>query len=227
MRSAEPSIESALDRLKEWGAEELVLLPLFPHYSTTTSGTCFKEARDSLRRLNWSPPIRQVDRWPDHASYIRLLRRTVDEAIEQAEAESSANDGPLHILFSAHSLPMKIVRLGDPYPLDIERTIRAVTYGLEHRWSLGFQSRNGKLPWLQPYLEDEIKRLAGKGVRRLVVIPVSFVSDHVETLFELDQLYTDLARKHGINHYYRARAFNGDPDFPGVLRSILSEAAVC
>jgi ferrochelatase len=69
---------------------------------------------------------------------------------------------------------------------------------------LCFQSRNGRLPWLQPYLEDEIKRLATEGVRRLVVVPVSFVSDHIETLYELDQLYVDLARRHGVTHYYRA-----------------------
>jgi len=83
------------------------------------------------------------------------------------------------------------------------------------------------LPWLEPYLEDEIKRLAREGVRRLVVVPISFVSDHIETLFELDQLYADLARKHGITHYHRARTFNGDPEFPHVLRSVLAEAVAC
>src|SRR5207253_5039350 len=105
--------------------------------------------------------------------------------------------------------------------------IKAVTRGLEHPWSLCFQSRNGRLPWLQPYLEDEIMRLAKEGVRRLVVVPVSFVSDHIETLYELDQLYADLAREHGVTHYYRARAFNGDPEFAQVLHSILMETETC
>jgi ferrochelatase len=227
MRSAEPSIEYALRQLKDWGAEELILLPLFPHFSTTTSGTCFDEARDALKRLGWNPRVREITNWPDHEGYARLLRRTVDEVIVEAETERDADSDPIHILFSAHSLPMKIVNLGDPYPSDIERTVKAVTRGLNHPWSLCFQSRNGRLPWLEPYLEDEIKRLGKEGVRRLVVVPVSFVSDHIETLFELDQLYADLARKHGISHYYRARAFNGDPEFPRVLRSILSEATLC
>ncbi|OLE50786.1 MAG: ferrochelatase [Acidobacteria bacterium 13_1_20CM_3_53_8] len=227
MRSAEPSIECALRRLKEWGAEKLILLPLFPHYSTTTSGTCFHEAIDALKRLNWNPPFREIFNWPDHDGYTGLLRRTVDEVVAEAEYERGKASDPIHILFSAHSLPMKIVNSGDPYPFDIKRTIKAVTRGLEHPWSLCFQSRNGRLPWLQPYLEDEIKRLAKEGVRRLVVIPVSFVSDHIETLYELDQLYADLAREHGVTHYYRARAFNGDPEFPRVLRSILAEAASC
>ena len=87
MRSAEPSIECALRRLKEWGAEKLILLPLFPHYSTTTSGTCFHEAIDALKRLNWNPPFREIFNWPDHYGYTGLLRRTVDEVVAEAESE--------------------------------------------------------------------------------------------------------------------------------------------
>lgn len=227
MRSAEPSIEHALRQLKEWGAHRLILLPLFPHFSTTTSGTCFEEARDALKRLDWEPLVHEIYHWPDNEGYTTLLRQTVDEVVAQAEGERGAETDPIHILFSAHSLPLKIVKLGDPYPSDVDRTIKAVTQGLKHPWSLCFQSRNGKLPWLEPYLEDEIKRLADEGVRRLVVVPVSFVSDHIETLFELDQLYADQAREHGVTHYYRARTFNDDPEFPLVLRSVLSEAVSC
>jgi len=226
MRSAEPTIESALRRLQTWGADQLILLPLFPHYSTTTTGTCFQEVRDSLRRISWQPALSEVANWPDHPVYAALLRRTVDEAIQQAEAERDGDD-PIHVLFSAHSLPLKIVRAGDPYPADVQRTIAAVTKDLRHAWSLCFQSRNGPVPWLEPYTEDEIERLAATGVRRLVVVPLSFVSDHIETLYELDQLYADLARRHGITHYYRARAFNGDPEFAQVLHSILMETQTC
>lgn len=229
MRSAEPSIERALRRLKDWGASRLVLLPLFPQFSTTTTGTCFQEVKDSLERLNWSPPTSEVKNWPDHPGYVALLHRTVEEAVRVAEAErerEGASD-PVHVLFSAHSLPLKIVERGDPYSLDVWRTIDAVKGGLRQPWSLCFQSRNGRLPWLQPYTEDEIMRLAREGVRRLVVVPVSFVSDHIETLYELDQLYADLARRQGVTHYYRARAFNDDPEFPKVLRSILAEGCSC
>lgn len=224
MRSAEPSIQTALERLRVWGAEKVVLLPLFPHFSTTTTGTCFTEVRSALSRLEWEPTINEVTNWPDHPAYIDLLRLNVNEAIARATSERNGDDASLHILFSAHSLPMKIVKRGDPYPDDVARTIRAVTKGLSYPWSLAFQSRNGKLPWLEPYLEDEIKRLGREGIRKVVVVPISFVSDHIETLFELDQLYAGLARKHGISQYYRARCFNGDPQFPRVLQSILSEA---
>ena len=221
MRSSEPSIETAMRALKFWGAEELTLLPLFPQFSTTTTATCFDVVDEELARLKWRPEIYRVTSWPDHPAYISLLRATVDQAVNEALNEST---GQMHILFSAHSLPMKIVERGDPYADDIARTVRAVTADLHHPWSLAYQSRNGKLPWLQPYLEDEIQRLASEGVETLVVAPISFVSDHIETLFELDQLYADLARRHGIKHYHRARCFNGDAQFPRVLQSIVMEA---
>src|SRR2546423_1136198 len=226
MRSAEPCIERALRNLKDWGAQRLVLLPMFPHFSTTTTGTCLQEAKDSLRRLDWKPLTHEINNWPDHSGYAALLRRTLDEAVARAEVERGDSCDPIHVLFSAHSLPLKIVERGDPYPSDVRRTIAAVAGGLKNPWAFCFPSRKRRLPWLQPYLEDEIERLAGEGVRRLVVAPVSFVSDHIETLYELDQLYADLARSRGVTHYYRARAFNGDPEFPRVLRSILSEACV-
>jgi ferrochelatase len=225
MRSAEPSIESAHRNLKDWGARRLVLLPLFPHFSTTT-GTCLEEAASALARMNWSPLKHEVRNWPDEPSYAALLRRTVDEAITRAEEERGAARDPIHILFSAHSLPLKIVERGDAYPEDIARTIESVTDGLKHPWSLCFQSRNGKMAWLEPYLEDELKRLGRGGVRRVVVAPVSFVSDHIETLFELDQLYAEGACKEGITHYYRARSFNGDTEFAAVLRAILRKSGV-
>jgi ferrochelatase len=102
--------------------------------------------------------------------------------------------------------------------------VRAVTEGLQIPWSLAYQSRNGRLPWLQPYLEDELTRLGRAGIDAVVIVPISFVSDHIETLFELDQLYRRVAQEHGIKHYYRARCFNDNPHFPRVLQTIVTEA---
>ena len=224
MRSSEPSIETALQQMKFWGADQLVLMPLFPQFSTTTTGTCFDVVEEGLNKLRWHPPLTTVTHWPDHPEYISLLRSSVEDALCEAESESSGSTAPAHIVFSAHSLPMKIVERGDPYADDVARTVQAVTQGLTAPWSLAFQSRNGKLPWLKPYLDDELKRLGREGVETVVVVPISFVSDHIETLFELDQLYAEVARKHGIKHYYRARCFNDNPEFPRVLQSILTEA---
>lgn len=223
MRSADPAIGAALRDLKFWGATDLVLLPLFPQFSTTTTGTCFDEVYGVLNQWNWRPRVREITSWPDHPSYIRLLRQTVDEAVVEAEARRKDHD-PVHIVFSAHSLPLKIVKLGDPYPDEVERTVRALTRGLKQPWSLAYQSRNGRLPWLQPYLEDELKRLGNAGVSNVVVVPISFVSDHIETLFELDQLYGSLAKEHGITNYHRARCFNDDPMFSQLLYSLFTES---
>lgn len=224
MRSAEPSIATALRRLKIWDASDLVLLPLFPQFSTTTTGTCFDEVNVVLGELNWKPRVREIRSWPDHPVYIRMLRQTVDDALIAGKARCDSDRGPLHVLFSAHSLPLKIVKLGDPYPDEVERTIAAVTRGLKHSWSLAYQSRNGPLPWLQPYLEDELKRLGGAGVSDVLVVPISFVSDHIETLFELDMLYAGVAKQHGITNYRRSQCFNGDPMFSQLLHSLLVES---
>lgn len=224
MRSSEPSIEAALEQMKFWGADQLALMPLFPQFSTTTTGTCFDVVKESLDKLGWNPQLTTVAHWPDHPEYIALLRSSVDEAVSRAESECNASKARVHIVFAAHSLPMKIVERGDPYPDDVARTVHAVTNDLRTPWSLAFQSRNGKLPWLKPYLDDELKRLGREGVETVVVVPISFVSDHIETLFELDRLYAEVARKHGIKHYYRARCFNDNPRFPRVLQSILTEA---
>ena len=225
MRSSDPSIEAALERMKLWGADQLTLMPLFPQFSTTTTATCFDAVEDGLDKLGWRPQLATVSHWPDHPEYISLLRSSVDEAMRLAESERNGSTAPVHIVFSAHSLPMKIVERGDPYADDVARTVRAVSQGLQAPWSLAFQSRNGRMPWLKPYLEDELKRLGRQGIDTVVVVPISFVSDHIETLFELDQLYLDVARKHGIKHYYRARCFNDNPQFPRVLHSILMEAS--
>jgi len=224
MSSSEPSIQIALERLRSWGADQLALLPLFPQFSTTTTGTCFEFVTAGLKQLDWNPQLTTIGRWPDHPDYIALLRSFVDEALSSAVVDHNGSEGPVHIVFSAHSLPLKIVERGDPYPEDVRRTIKAVTCGLSAPWSLAFQSRNGRLPWLEPYLENELKKLGREGVKTVVVVPVSFVSDHIETLFELDQLYAAVARDHGIKHYHRARCFNDNPQFPRVLQSILAEA---
>jgi protoporphyrin/coproporphyrin ferrochelatase len=222
MRSAEPSIATALARLHFWGADELVLLPLFPQFSTTTTGTCFDEVEATLAALNWTPKLREINNWPDHPVYIRLLHETVTDAIAEAE-EKRQDDQPIHVLLSAHSLPMKIVERGDPYPDEVHRTVAALMRGLRQPWSLAYQSRNGKMQWLQPYLEDELKRLGREGVRNVVVVPISFVSDHIETLYELDQLYAEQAKEHGITNYRRARCFNSDPMFAQVLHALVAK----
>jgi ferrochelatase len=212
MQAWNPTILDALRELKAWGADDVILFPLFPHFSTTTTGGCLKQARAALAKLGWRPPLREIVSWADHAGYIQILRRTIDERLVEHPGA--------HVLLSAHSLPMKIIERGDRYPSEVERTVRALTDGLAAPWSLAFQSRNGPVPWLQPYTEDELARLGRSGRKEVIVAPISFVSDHIETLHELDELYMHQARGHGIETYVRTRAFNDDPEFFEVLRSV-------
>ncbi len=216
MRTCSPSIEEGLDELRNWGAQELVLFPLFPQFSTTTTGSCFKEAERILKKQTWEPKVLKITNWPDHPRYIQLLKKTIDEALERVSP-------PLHILFSAHSLPLAIVKRGDPYLKDTNRTLNAVTPGLRQPWSLAFQSRNGPIPWVKPYVEDELKRLGALKTKSVIVVPLSFVSDNIETLFELDQYYAKIAHKSGIENYSRTRAFNDDEVFFEVLKDVFTE----
>ena len=222
MQASCPSIQKALYDLKNQGAERLVLLPLFPQYSTTTTGSCFKEVYKQLKRLKWAPLIQEIRSWPDHSKYISLLKQTLDEVLKTNETQDST-----HLIFSAHSLPLAIIKRGDPYPQEVEKTVSRLRALCPNSvsWSLAFQSRNGRMPWLEPYLEDELVRLGKSGLKRLIVMPISFVSDHIETLWELDLYYAKLARKHGIEHYIRTRTFNDDPKFASVLHSLVTEAS--
>lgn len=220
MRAWNPTIEMAIVKLRSWGAEELTLFPLFPQFSTTTTGSCFKEAERILKKLKWDVPLRRIQNWPDYPPYIELIQRTIDEKLEEIAA---VDPKLVHILFSAHSLPMKIIERGDTYPEDVQRTVRLLTPGLQYSWSLAFQSRNGPIPWLKPYTETEIERLAHEGKKYLLIVPLSFVSDHIETLFEVDLLYTDLAKKSGFSWVGRTRSFNDDSDFIQTLGRLYQE----
>ncbi len=226
MRSSKPDIIDALLKLKKWGAEKLILFPLFPQYSTTTSGSCFLETTRLLKKINWEIEVVKVPGWADHPSYISLLKKTLFEVLDVTKTLSK--DKNLHILFSAHSLPLKVIKKGDNYVEEVMKTINTATVGLKYNWSLSYQSKNGPIPWLTPYTENEIKRLGANGVDTLIIVPISFVSDHIETLYEIDMLYADLAKEVGIDFFLRTRSFNDDPAFYIVMHNILKgTGALC
>jgi ferrochelatase len=225
MRASSPKIKAAIESFKRSEIDRLLVLPLFPHYSTTTTGSCYKELYRQLKAQNFSPESIHVRNWPEHPKYISLLITTLKETLAQSDPNLKT-----HLLISAHSLPLKIVEKGDPYPQDVARTIGMLKSELESlqrtqnfTWSLCYQSRNGPIPWLKPYTEDEIKRLAKEGFQQLLIMPISFVSDHIETLSELDIDYKELAVEHGVTSYLRTRSFNDDPVFIDMLSEIVNE----
>jgi ferrochelatase len=193
------------------GPERIVVLPLYPHYCRATTGTSITDLQGALERGGLGNVERIVVRsWQDYAPYIDALAECLAEAVEGNPSTT--------ILFSAHSIPVSLIKRGDPYLDHVKATVAAVMErfgGLEHR--LAFQSRAGPVKWLEPSMEDAIKRLAAEGVEDVTVVAVSFVSDHIETLCEIDEQYREMAEGLGIKRFKRAPSLNVRPTFVRAL----------
>ena len=193
--------------VKAFNPEHIIALPLYPQFSTTTTGSSFTAWRKAAKKAKLTMPASYVCCYPTDEDFITAhaqLIRPVNEAACKAATESLAP----RILFSAHGLPEKIIAAGDPYQWQIERTTQAVIDALaieDLDYVNCYQSRVGPLEWIKPSTEDEIKRAGSEGVP-LVVVPIAFVSEHSETLVELDIEYRDLAEKHNVAHYMRVPA---------------------
>ena len=218
MRYWNPTSEDALRELEAKGVDRLLALTLYPHYSVATTGSSVAELRRAMRRLGTKLPLDVIDRWYDHPSYIRALV----EKTKAALAGFPAGTRPM-LLFSAHGLPQHFIDDGDPYCDHIHATIEAMRAALpDLPHALAYQSRVGPVPWIGPSTEEMIDRLAAEGVRDLLVVPISFVSDHIETLYEVDMLYGDQARARGITNFRRIDSLN---DFPLFLDALADVAA--
>jgi ferrochelatase len=204
-----------LASLADRGVRRVVALPAYPQYSKTTSGSAVAELAREARRLGLK--MRSVDAYPEGAGYVEAL---LDLAKTCCRASS-------HVVVTAHGLPKKLVQLGDPYVEHVRRTYAALTKGFPSGCtsSLAFQSRLGPVEWTRPYLVDEVKRLADAGVRDLVVLPVSFACENLETLYELDREVAGLARAHGIERYCRVPVPGCHPAFIDELAGLVRQAA--
>jgi ferrochelatase len=219
-----PLIHESVDRAIDGGAGRIVALSLYPQYCRATTGTCLAELHRALRarRQSFNGEVTVVDRWPDHPGYLDALAGTVKETL------AGLSDGErrkAEVLFSAHGVPLSLVEKGDPYREEVERTVAGVMGRLgsiPHR--LAFQSALGPMKWLAPSLADTLSALAKDGAPPVVVVPLSFVSDHVETLYELDIQYAELARSLGFSRYLRAPALNTRPDFIAALADLVLTA---
>ena len=223
MRYWEPDTAAALDRVA--GADALLALTLFPHYSRATTGSSLKELALVREGRSDRRPLVTVDRWFDAPDYLLALAERIRAAAGTLPAE--VRDGAL-ILWSAHGLPEKIVAAGDPYVEHIDATVagtmaQLADLGLPHR--LSYQSRTGPIRWTGPATDEVIREEAVRGRRALIVVPVSFVSDHIETLYEIDILYAEEARRRGIETFVRMESFNGGVDLTRVLARLVEEAA--
>lgn len=223
MRYWHPLSEETAVAVKAWRPDEVVCLPLYPQFSTTTSGSSLAEWQRVRTRVGLDPPCRVIKSYPIAPGFIAALAGLIAPVLDEA----GASHAKVRLLLSAHGLPLKIVRTGDPYPEQIALTAGAVIAALarpELDWSVCYQSRVGPLRWLGPSADDEIRR-AGKDQAAVVIAPISFVSEHSETLVELDRDYRRLAEQCGVPGYSRVPAVGTDPRFIAALATLVRDAA--
>jgi ferrochelatase len=222
MRYWHPMADETARAVAAWGADKIVLMPLYPQYSTTTSGSSLADWHRAARRAGLAVETSTVCCYPTHPALIAAQAKLVRPLLMEA-----AEAGKPRLLLSAHGLPKKVVAQGDPYQWQVEATARALVdalgiAGLD--WQVCYQSRVGPLAWIGPYAEAEIAR-AGRDKVPLVVAPIAFVSEHSETLVELDRTYRDLALGAGVPRYRRVPALAEHPDFIDCLATLAREAA--
>ena len=205
MRYWHPSTQEAIDALESEPFDELVLLPLYPHYSFATTGSSLKEWK---RLYKSKGPAHLVDHFFDHPDYIAGIVERVNSVLLDVP-----NPDQVHLVFSAHGLPLSLVEKGDPYPNQIETTVELVRQlgAWMNPYVLCYQSRVGPQKWLQPSLTETIERLGTHGAKRLLVIPISFVTEHIETLHEINIEAREHAEKAGITDFYVMPALNDSP----------------
>src|SRR5579885_3099960 len=210
----------ALLAVAAWPADEVVCLPLYPQFSTTTTQSSLDEWQHEARRRGFDRPTRAVSSWPTAPGFIAALAGRIEAAL------AAAPPGKLRLLLSAHGLPQAIVRAGDPYPEQVAATATAVAAALGRQgldWRVCYQSRVGPLAWLGPSLDEEVRRAAADGAG-LLVAPISFVSEHSETLVELDRDYRRLAEALGVRFYLRVPTVGTDPAFIAALAELVEAA---
>ncbi len=225
-RYAPPTSDDALRAMHRDGVRRAVVVTLYPQYSVATTGSSVRELHRALKRtgLSGAFDFTFVDRWADRPEYLDVLAAHVEEGLAAWPAERRRD---AVVLMSAHSLPMSFIREGDPYPAEIEATFKGVTARLKEprpRCLLAYQSQTGPVAWLGPQTSDVLRDLGRAGQRDVLVAPIAFVSDHIETLYEIDILFAEEAKQAGITNFRRAESLNLDPRFLDALARVVERA---
>jgi ferrochelatase len=218
MRYWHPFTAEAIHEMESHAPQELVLLPLYPQYSRTTTGSSLNEWKRRFQPNGWNPRVQVVTGFHDNSAYIEALAASIDDSLAGFD-----NPADVDMLFSAHSVPVSVIESGDPYQRQIERTVELVCQlgCWPARRNLCYQSKVGASKWLQPSMHATLKRLAEEGRRRVLVVPVSFVSDHVETLHEIDIEHRAEAGRLGIQDFRMVPGLNDSPRFIAVLSQLV------
>lgn len=223
MRYWHPLTAAAASEVGSWAPDEIVLLPLYPQFSGTTTESSLALWDREAGRKRLTVPTRSIRSYPDAPGFVMALAALTREALDAARAGTH----PIRLLFSAHGLPERIVKAGDPYPREVAITAAALLKALGAPGldaTVCYQSRVGPLAWIGPSVEQELHR-AARDRMGVVVVPISFVSEHSETLVELDREYRDLAERIGVPSYRRVPTVGADPRFIAALAGLVRAAA--
>ena len=210
MRYWHPRAHDQVAAVKQWAPDRVLLLPLYPQFSTTTTASSVREWQREAARVGLAVPTTTLCCYPDNAGFVTAVANGVRRGLTQFDPTLKPR-----VLFSAHGLPKKVIDAGDPYQEQVERSVAAVLAELAMPaldWVICYQSRVGPLEWIGPSTEAEVKR-GGADVVPLLVVPIAFVSDHSETLVELDIEYRTLAEERGVPAYVRVPTVGADADF--------------
>ncbi|HXV74013.1 MAG TPA: ferrochelatase, partial [Sphingomonadales bacterium] len=224
MRYWHPFARETARAVKTYGAARCVLLPLYPQFSSTTTASSLADWERAAKAEGLNVPSSAVCCFPEEEKFIAAHAALIEPLLRHA-----VKKGPARVLFSAHGLPERVVTAGDPYVFQVEKTVAAIAATLKKKGllkeadvALSYQSRVGPLKWIGPSIVDEIRR-AGRERRNLVVVPVSFVSEHAETLVELDIESKALAAKAGVPLFFRAPALGTHNSFVASLARLVLE----
>jgi ferrochelatase len=223
-RYTRPSSDDALRAMHADGVERAVAFTQYPQFSCSTTGSSLNElwraaSRTGLRHaFQWSI----IDRWPVHPGFINAMTETVRDGLSRFDP---ADRDKVLILFSAHSLPLDVIDRGDSYPQEVGASVQRVVeqLGRANPYMLVYQSDVGPVRWLGASTERVLRRLGARGQKHVLVVPIAFTSDHIETLSELDREYGEVAHQAGITHYIRAPALNDRPLFLDGLAGIVRD----
>jgi ferrochelatase len=218
MRYWHPFTAEAIAHLRAARCDEVVLLPLYPHYSSTTTGSSLNEWN---RLFSEEIPVHLVGPFYHHELYLRALVERVDEALARFDDPERPE-----VVFSAHSVPVAVIQKGDPYQRQIEETVKLVMQrgGWANGYRLCYQSKVGASKWLQPSLHAALREIAAEKDREVCIVPISFVSDHVETLGEIDHEARAEAAKLGIHRFEMTSGLNDSRTFIAALADLVSRA---
>jgi ferrochelatase len=225
MRYWHPLTDAAIRDLMAFAPEEIVLLPLYPQYSSTTTGSSLNEWQRQFPREH-AATVHVVREFHTHPLYLDAVVERIEQGLgrfRRSNGHAARVPSDVHLLFSAHSIPVSVIHGGDPYQTHIEATVKAVME--RGRWanphSLCYQSRSGPGHWLQPFIHESLQQITARGAERVLVVPIAFVSDHVETLHEINIEAREMAETLGIQQFETMEGLNDLPAFISALADLV------